>query len=281
MRFSPIFIKIVCFILLFYFFYSPKIFAATKESESSTEKIFNEQVDSIVVIGAMDKKQSRLGSGFIVDEDGLIVTNAHLTGGAKKIVIKLHKSAVYHQASLVAIDRAKDIAILKVDLPNLKPVKLGNSNKVQIGERVVSIGNPLGLESTISDGLISSWRTVKGGLKVLQISVPLSQGSSGGPLFNLKGEVIGVTMGSYLKGQNLNFAVPINDVKPLLSKSNLNRLRSALAQGKNVYTVQSKDTLYKIARRFHTTVLELMKLNGLHDTRIRRGQKIKIPSLAP
>ena len=264
-------------ILLPSFFLCTQIFAATQQPELSTEKIFNEHVDSIVVIGAMDKKQSRSGSGFIVDQDGLIVTNAHLTVGAKKIVVKLHKSAIYHQARLVTIDRGKDIAILKIDVPNLKPVKLGNSNKVQIGERVVSIGNPLGLESTISDGLISSWRTVKGGLKVLQISVPLSQGSSGGPLFNLQGEVIGVTMGSYLKGQNLNFAVPINDVKPLLSKSNLNRLRSALTQGKNVYTVQSKDTLTKIARRFHITVLDLMKLNGLKDTRIRRGQKIKVP----
>ena len=264
-------------ILLPSFFLCTQIFAATQQPELSVEKIFNEHVDSIVVIGAMDKKQSRMGSGFIVDESGLIVTNAHLTVGAKKIVVKLHKSAIYHQARLVTIDRGKDIAILKIDVPNLKPVKLGNSNKVQIGERVVSIGNPLGLESTISDGLISSWRTVKGGLKVLQISVPLSQGSSGGPLFNLQGEVIGVTMGSYLKGQNLNFAVPINDVKPLLSKSNLNRLRSALTQGKNVYTVQSKDTLTKIARRFHITVLDLMKLNGLKDTRIRRGQKIKVP----
>ena len=264
-------------ILLPSFFLCTQIFAATQQPELSTEKIFNEHVDSIVVIGAMDKKQSRSGSGFIVDQDGLIVTNAHLTVGAKKIVVKLHKSAIYHQARLVTIDRGKDIAILKIDVPNLKPVKLGNSNKVQIGERVVSIGNPLGLESTISDGLISSWRTVKGGLKVLQISVPLSQGSSGGPLFNLQVDVIGVTMGSYLKGQNLNFAVPINDVKPLLSKSNLNRLRSALTQGKNVYTVQSKDTLTKIARRFHITVLDLMKLNGLKDTRIRRGQKIKVP----
>lgn len=264
-------------ILLPSFFLCTQIFAATQQPELSVEKIFNEHVDSIVVIGAMDKKQSRMGSGFIVDESGLIVTNAHLTVGAKKIVVKLHKSAIYHQARLVTIDRGKDIAILKIDVPNLKPVKLGNSNKVQIGERVVSIGNPLGLESTISDGLISSWRTVKGGLKVLQISVPLSQGSSGGPLFNLQGDVIGVTMGSYLKGQNLNFAVPINDVKPLLSKSNLNRLRSALTQGKNVYTVQSKDTLTKIARRFHITVLDLMKLNGLKDTRIRRGQKIKVP----
>src|SRR3989338_52602 len=143
-------------ILLPSFFLCTQIFAATQQPELSVEKIFNEHVDSIVVIGAMDKKQSRMGSGFIVDESGLIVTNAHLTVGAKKIVVKLHKSAIYHQARLVTIDRGKDIAILKIDVPNLKPVKLGNSNKVQIGERVVSIGNPLGLESTISDGLISS-----------------------------------------------------------------------------------------------------------------------------
>lgn len=214
------FVIVVHLSLFFYFFSPPQIFAAIQQPESSVEKIFNEYVDSIVTISALGKKESRFGSGFIVDEDGLIVTNAHLAGSAKKIVVKLRKSAMYHQARLVAIDRGKDIAVLKIDVPNLKPVKLGSSNKVQIGERVVTIGNPLGLESAVSDGLISSWRTVKGGLKVLQISVPLSQGSSGGPLFNLKGEVIGVTTGSYLKGQNLNFAVPSNNVKPLLSKSN-------------------------------------------------------------
>lgn len=276
-KFIPFFLALH-FSLSLSFFSPAPIFAATQKPELSVEKIFNEQVDSIVVIGAMDKKQSRMGSGFIVDQDGLIVTNAHLAGGAKKIVVKLHKSAIYHQARLVTLDRGKDIAVLKIDVPHLKPVKFGNSNKVQIGERVVTIGNPLGLESTISDGLISSWRTIKGGLKVLQISVPLSQGSSGGPLLNLQGEVIGVTMGSYLKGQNLNFAVPINYVKPLLNKSNLNRLRSALVKGKNVYTVQSKDTLYKLARRFHTTIPELMKLNHLKDPHIRRGQRIKIPA---
>lgn len=153
--------------LLLSFSLPAPIFAATQKPELSVEKIFNEQVDSIVVIGALDKKQSHLGSGFIVEQDGLIVTNTHLAGSAKKIVVKLRKSALYHQARLVAIDRGKDIAVLKIDVPNLKPVKLGSSNKVHIGERVVTIGNPLGLENTVSDGLISSWRTVKGGLKVL------------------------------------------------------------------------------------------------------------------
>ena len=254
------------------------ILAATQPSESSAENIFNQYVDSIVVISALDKKESRMGSGFIIKEDGLIVTNAHLIAHTQKIMVKLRNKKIYQPADLVSSSPDKDIAVLKINARDLKPVKLGNSNKVQIGERVVTIGNPLGLESTISDGLISAWRTVKGGFKVLQISVPLSQGSSGGPLFNLKGEVIGVTTGSYLKGQNLNFAIPINDVKPLLAKSNLSRLRSVLSRGKTIYTVQSNDTLIKIARRFHTTVLALMKLNHLSDPRLHRGQKIKIPA---
>ena len=268
--------NVVYFFLLFFLFSAYPILAAVPPSEISVEKIFNEQVDSIVVIGALDKKENHLGTGFIVKEDGLIVTNAHLIVRAKKIIVKLRNKNTYQPADLVSYNQGKDIAILKINARNLKPVKLGNSSKVQIGQRVVAIGNPLGLESTISDGLISAWRTVKGGFKLLQISVPLSQGSSGGPLFNLKGEAIGVTTGSYLKGQNLNFAIPINDVKPFLTKSNLSQLRSLLGRREKIYTVRSNDTLYKLARRFNTTVEELMKLNGLSDPRLHRGQKIKI-----
>ena len=265
------------FSLLIFLFFPYPILAAAPPSEISVEKLFNEQVDSIVVIGALDKKENHLGTGFIVKEDGLIVTNAHLIGRAKKIIVKLRNKNTYQPADLVSYNQGRDIAILKINARNLKPVKLGNSSKVQIGQRVVAIGNPLGLESTISDGLISAWRTVKGGFKVLQISVPLSQGSSGGPLFNLQGEVVGVTTGSYFKGQNLNFAVPINDVKPLLAKSNLSHLRSLLGRREKIYEVRSGDTLYKLARRFNTSVEALMDLNGLSDPRLHRGQKIKIP----
>lgn len=270
--------------LSFSFFSPSPIFAATQRSELSVENLFNKHVDSIVVIGALDKKGSQLGSGFIIKEDGVIVTNAHLMNHASKIVVKLRKSQVYHEARLVSVDWDKDIAILKINAKDLKPVKLGNSSKVQTGQRVVTIGNPLGLENTISDGLISSLRSVKGGFKVLQTSVPLSQGSSGGPLFNLEGEVVGITTGSYLNGQNLNFAIPINYVKSLLAKSNYSKTTSnpvfSKVKGKrnNVYIVQPRDTLAKIARRFCTTVSKLKQLNGLNDSKIQSGQKIKIPA---
>ena len=291
------------------------------------EDLFNQHVDSIVLVAAQDRKVSRLGSGFIIREDGWIVTNAHVIKNAKSIIVKLRNNKVCPNVRVLYCDVDHDVALLKVDAGNLKPATLGNSNKVHIGERVVTIGNPLGLESTISDGLISSWRTVHG-YKTLQISVPLSEGSSGGPLFNLQGEVIGITTASYLKGQNLNFAIPINYIKPFLSKVNYGRedLRThpkisrqsfhaggleagplppagnedgRVPQGQDpqhidrgnfrmsskknsihsrFYVVNPNDTLFSLAKRFHVTVPELMKINEFKSDKISSGQKIKIPA---
>lgn len=195
--------------------------------EISLEGLFKEHVDSVVLIGSMYKKKNRLGTGFIVSDNGLIVTNAHLVKPSQKIIVKLHGAEIFHPAELISVDKKKDIALLKVDLKDLPAVRMGNSGGVQIGQRVVTIGNPLGLESSIADGLISSWRDFSEGFKMLQISVPLSEGSSGGPLFDLDGKVVGMTTSSSEKGQNLNFAVPVNDIKSFLSKTKYKSLFKA------------------------------------------------------
>jgi S1-C subfamily serine protease len=98
-------------------------------------------------------------------------------------------------------------------------VRLGNSDPVQVGERVVAIGNPRGLEQTVTDGLISAIRDTGKGYKLFQMSVPISTGSSGGPLFNMAGEAIGITAAYLEGGQNLNFAIPINYGLALLQGS--------------------------------------------------------------
>jgi len=192
---------------------------ASLEGERITH-LFEKQADSVVLIAVSQKnhQENKLGSGFVVSEDGLIVTNAHLVSQADQIVVKLRNNRAYRNVRIIGADAEKDIALLKVNAQGLKAVKLGNSKKVEIGQRVVTIGNPLGLESTVSDGLISSVREGEPGFKIFQTSVPLSQGSSGGPLFDLKGKVVGITTASLLKGQNLNFAIPINYVKPLLRR---------------------------------------------------------------
>jgi hypothetical protein len=120
---------------------------------------------------------------------------------------------------------ARDIAVLKASGSDFPTVALGDSDKVQVGEEVVSIGSPLSLEATVSNGIISSIRELKDeNQRLFQTTAPISPGSSGGALLNMGGELIGITTAEMVGGQNLNFAVPINVVKPLLSGSSPRKL---------------------------------------------------------
>jgi S1-C subfamily serine protease len=158
------------------------------------------------------------GTGFLVSKDGRIVTNYHVIKGASSAIVKLPDGAFYDVAGVVAFDKARDLAVIKAHGQNFRVVTLGNSDRVQVGEEIVAIGSPLSLESTVSSGIVSGIRTIKEeGGKFLQVTAPISPGSSGGPLFNMAGEVVGITT-LYLKGgENLNFAIPVNDAKLLLS----------------------------------------------------------------
>lgn len=118
-------------------------------------------------------------SGFIVDPSGVIVTNFHVIQGGHAVEVKLASGEVYDSVGVVDYNARRDIAILKIKATRLPTVKLGDSDQVKEGERVVAIGNPLGLERTVSDGLVSAWRVFEG-TRFIQISVPTSPGSSGG-----------------------------------------------------------------------------------------------------
>jgi hypothetical protein len=157
------------------------------------------------------------GSGFFVSKDGIIITNYHVIAEGSSAVVKLPDGAFYVVDGVLASDKTRDLAVIKAHGENFHTLTLGDSDRVQVGQEVVAIGNPLSLESTVSNGIVSSIRTIeeKGG-KYLQVTAPISPGSSGGPLFNMQGEVVGITT-MYLKGgENLNFAIPINDAKRLL-----------------------------------------------------------------
>lgn len=158
------------------------------------------------------------GTGFLVSKDGLIVTNYHVIAEGGSGVAKLPDGATYILEGLVASDKARDVAIIKATGRNFRILALGNSDRVEVGQEVVAIGNPFSLESTVSNGIVSGIRSAEQlGGKFLQVTAPISPGSSGGPLFNMAGEVIGITT-LYLKGgENLNFAIPINDAKRLLA----------------------------------------------------------------
>jgi S1-C subfamily serine protease len=190
--------------------------APPRKDIPSIAKAANGSVVS-VVMSDKDGNPIAQGTGFFVSKDGLIVTNYHVIAEGSSAVVKLPEGAFYVVDGVVGYDKARDVAVIKAHGQSFRTLTLGNSDRVQVGEEVVAIGNPLSLESTVSNGIVSGRRAVKEeGGNFLQITAPISPGSSGGPLFNMAGEVIGITT-MYLKGgENLNFAIPINDAKPLL-----------------------------------------------------------------
>ncbi len=148
-----------------------------------------------------------------------MVTNFHVIEGATSAVVKFPDGAFYFVEGVLAGDRDRDIAVLKIEASGKEfPfLPLGNSERVVVGEHVVAIGSPLAQEATVSDGIVSGLREEKElGRKVIQITAPISHGSSGGPLLNLRGEVIGITTFGLWPGQNLNFAIPANYMAPLI-----------------------------------------------------------------
>lgn len=156
------------------------------------------------------------GSGFAIDSNGSIVTNYHVVEGCNRVTATFEDGTILDVSSVFNYDVERDIAILKVDGTNLPTVPLGDSDKVLNGQRVLAIGSPLGLSNTISEGLVSSKNREIDGLRFIQTSAPISDGSSGGALLDSNGQVIGITSAIFVEGQNLNLAIPINDLKPLL-----------------------------------------------------------------
>ncbi|PYT88945.1 MAG: hypothetical protein DMG41_10165 [Acidobacteria bacterium] len=139
-----------------------------------------------IVMSDKDGKPIAQGTGFIVSKDGLVVTNYHVIAEGSSAVVKLPDGAFYAVDGVLAFDKVRDVAIIKAHGQNFRILALGNSDRVQVGEEVVAIGNPLSLESTVSNGIVSGIRAVKEDSdKYLQITAPISPGSSGGPLFNI------------------------------------------------------------------------------------------------
>jgi hypothetical protein len=172
----------------------------------------------VTIITAADDKPIAQGTGFLVRADGVIVTNYHVIETGNVAIVKFPDDAAFPVDGVLAADKVRDLAIIKIHGKAFPTLALGDSDDIQVGEEVVAIGNPLLLESTVSNGIISGLRTSKKqGGKFLQTTAPLSPGSSGGPLFNMRGEVVGINTLYLESGENLNFAIPVNDAKLLLS----------------------------------------------------------------
>ena len=203
-----------------------------KQAELSTDvsaRIFRKNNKAVVVIETYDSEGKPIGqgSGFIVRPDGAIVTNYHVISNAKDIKIKAGDRILDVQG-LIHIDEENDIVILKADGEDLPTVKLGDIGKAKVGEKVYVIGSPQGLENTISDGILSGIREITPGIKNLQITAPVSPGSSGGPVFNKEGKVIGIVTSSLIKNaQNLNFAMPVNLIMDKIDSKKVTALKDA------------------------------------------------------
>jgi S1-C subfamily serine protease len=168
--------------------------------------------------------QEGQGSGFVIDKEGHILTNYHVIADARQVEVTMHNRKKF-RATVVGTDPAHDLAVIKIDAPNLTPAVLGDSHNLQVGQKVYAIGNPFGLTGTMTRGIVSSIRPVKepNGATIdeaIQTDAAINPGNSGGPLMNWHGEVIGInTMILSSVGQNagIGFAIPINTAKAVLN----------------------------------------------------------------
>jgi len=190
------------------------IFAQT--AQEIARKAFGSTV--LLVMEDANGQPLSLGSGFFV-RNGEVASNLHVVEGAARGYAKIiGQKAKYDIEGIAAVDPDRDLVVLKISGARAGALALGNSESVQVGETVYAVGNPQGLEGTFSQGIVSSIREV-GTDKLLQITAPISPGSSGGPVLNGKGEVIGVSVATFRGGQNLNFAIPSNYLQALLGKA--------------------------------------------------------------
>ncbi|HEY8279108.1 MAG TPA: trypsin-like peptidase domain-containing protein [Bdellovibrionota bacterium] len=167
------------------------------------------------------RKQPSLGSGFVIDEAGYILTNHHVIDRASEVEVFIDDgSHTKLKAKIIGSDKKNDLALLQVKAgPYLQALRLGNSDPVKVGESVVAIGNPFGLSHTVTAGIISAKNRVIGQGpydNFLQTDASINPGNSGGPLFNAKGEVIGINTAVSAAGHGLGFAIPINQAKRIL-----------------------------------------------------------------
>lgn len=173
----------------------------------------------------MERVQLGIGTGFVIDDDGHIVTNAHLVYGASEIMISKGEKDML-QAKIVGVDPISDLAVIKLKVPGvqLPKAQLGNSGKLAIGEEVLAVGYPLGIGKTATRGIISAMErvvplsTFSWMIPFIQTDAAISPGNSGGPLVNRCGQIIGINTLCVEKGQNINFAIPIDIVHELVPK---------------------------------------------------------------
>ncbi|MFN0302981.1 MAG: Do family serine endopeptidase [Burkholderiales bacterium] len=163
---------------------------------------------------ANGQRERGVGSGFIISSDGYILTNAHVVADAEEVIVRLTDKRE-HKARVVGTDQRTDVAVLKIDAKGLPTVRIGNTDRLRVGEWVAAIGSPFGFESTVTAGIVSAKSRAlpdDSYVPFIQTDVAINPGNSGGPLFNLEGEVVGINSQIYSRSggyQGVSFAIPI------------------------------------------------------------------------
>jgi serine protease Do len=188
----------------------------------SVRDLVNQLGEAVVQV----RTPSGLGSGFIINEDGFLMTNFHVIEGETQISVEVYHQTggelerkSYKQIRIIAINKFGDMALLKIedkDAPKFKYVLLGSADALAVGEGVFAVGSPLGLERTVTEGILSTKTRQMAGDLYLQTTTQINPGNSGGPLFNMRGEVVGITNMKITFGEGLGFAIPIESVKYFL-----------------------------------------------------------------
>jgi len=247
--------KVNVFILSFFFLLCGNL----KSQTLSAEQIYEKVKDAVVVILAYDYSDelAAQGSGVILNDKGYVVTNYHVLSGSERLEI-MHGDEIIPYVDIIGIDVEKDILILKIEEKKFPAVKLGDVKSLKIGQRIYAIGSPMGFENTISEGIISGLRSYKELSKnYIQITASISPGSSGGAVLNDKGELIGISTLTIKDGQNLNFAIPIDDVLNVeigsYSEDNAFKDFELFANGSNAL----KEGNYIDAINYFTNIIDL------------------------
>jgi hypothetical protein len=194
----------------------------------------------VLVIGETDSGKA-LGSGFLISSDGRIATNLHVIRDLNSGGVQLASGEKFDSFSVLAFDEHRDLAIIKIPGFDLPSVSLGNSNELEVGEPVLTMGSPLGLQGSVTTGVVSSIRDdpFGGGFKVIQTDASVNPGNSGGPLVSAKQTVVGIIRYKVGGTENLSFAVPVNYLRGMLdppaSPISLEELRAKLTETTDIF----------------------------------------------
>ena len=186
------------------------------------QKLVSQAQDSVVVIEIEGRNRQTLGigTGFVVGADGLIATNLHVIGEARPIRVRLRDGTERAVTAVYGTDKTQDVAVVKIDATELKPLKLGQPDSLKQGQPIFALGNPQGLEHSVVTGVVSGFREDDDGKSMIQLAIPIERGNSGGPLMDMQGNVHGLLTLKSIVTDNLGYAVRVQAVQTLLEAPN-------------------------------------------------------------